>query len=82
MLKEELGNDSSDHVSSNDVATGALNASGRQVETSAFARMLDSKCHFEHLRSSVPSRSLVGSSFCRGRRARWSGRGSALCCSC
>ena len=36
----------------------------------------------EHLRSSVPSRSLVGSSSCRGRRARWSGRGSALCCSC
>ena len=29
MLKEDLGIDSSEHVSSNDVATGALNASGR-----------------------------------------------------
>ena len=69
MLKEE--------VSTRDVATGALNASGRQA-----VRMLDSKCHSEHLRSSVPSRSLVNSSSCLGRRARWSGRGSALCCSC
>ena len=82
LLKEGLCDDSLDHVSSNDIATGALNANGRQVETSAFVRVLDSKCHSEHLRSSVPSRSWIGSSSCRGRRARWSGRGSSLCCSC